>query len=26
LATGFSDEIKKEKSFCPHCGEKLPSD
>ena len=19
-------EIKKEKSFCPHCGEKLPSD
>ncbi len=26
LATGFSEEIKKEKSFCPHCGEKLPSD
>ena len=26
LATGFSDEIKKEKSFCPHCGEKLSSD
>ena len=26
LATGFSDEIKKEKSFCPHCGEKLPSE
>ena len=26
LATGFSDEMKKEKSFCPHCGEKLSSD
>ncbi len=23
LASGFSDEMKKEKMFCPHCGEKL---
>ena len=23
LASGFSDEMKKEKIFCPHCGEKL---
>ena len=23
LATGFSDEMKKEKSLCPHCGEQL---
>ena len=23
LASGFSDEMQKEKKFCPHCGEKL---
>ena len=23
LASGFSDEMQKEKNFCPHCGEKL---
>ena len=23
LASGFSDEMQKEKTFCPHCGEKL---
>ncbi len=23
LASGFSEEMQKEKSFCPHCGEKL---
>ena len=23
LASGFSDEMQKEKMFCPHCGEKL---
>ena len=23
LASGFSDELEKEKKYCPHCGEKL---
>ena len=23
LATGFSDEMEKEKKYCPNCGEKL---
>jgi len=23
LASGFSDELEKAKTYCPHCGEKL---